>query len=133
MGARLLGVFFTVIATIVLFFMLFIGFSKFGRIPLGHDGEVPEYSMFSWISMQFAAGMGIGLVFWGAAEPFTMFESPPPGTVEASTLDAMHTAQVQVLYRWGPQAWSFYALVGGAIAYGAYSFDFLNLCAVAAR
>ncbi|MGP6170393.1 BCCT family transporter [Microbacterium sp. A204] len=114
------GVFFTVIATIVLFFMLFIGFSKFGRIPLGRDDEVPEYSMFSWISMLFAAGMGIGLVFWGAAEPLTMFESPPPGTVEASTLDAMHTAQVQVLYHWGPQAWAFYALVGGAIAYGAY-------------
>lgn len=114
------GVFFTVIATIVLFFMLFIGFSKFGRIPLGRDDEAPEYSMFSWISMLFAAGMGIGLVFWGAAEPLTMFESPPPGTVEANTLDAMHTAQVQVLYHWGPQAWSFYALVGGAIAYGAY-------------
>ena len=114
------GVFFTVIATIVLFFMLFIGFSRYGRIPLGRDDEVPEYSMFSWISMLFAAGMGIGLVFWGAAEPLTMFESPPPGTVEANTLDAMHTAQVQVLYHWGPQAWAFYALVGGAIAYGAY-------------
>ncbi|HCS60117.1 MAG TPA: choline transporter [Microbacterium sp.] len=114
------GVFFTVIATIVLFFMLFVGFSRFGRIPLGRDDEKPEYSMFSWISMLFAAGMGIGLVFWGAAEPLTMFESPPPGTVEANTLDAMHTAQVQVLYHWGPQAWAFYALVGGAIAYGAY-------------
>ena len=114
------GVFFTVIATIVLFFMLFVGFSKFGRIPLGRDDEAPEYSMFSWISMLFAAGMGIGLVFWGAAEPLTMFESPPPGTVEANTLEAMHTAQVQVLYHWGPQAWAFYALVGGAIAYGAY-------------
>lgn len=114
------GVFFTVIATVVLFFMLFVGFSRFGRIPLGRDNEAPEYSMFSWISMLFAAGMGIGLVFWGAAEPLTMFESPPPGTAEANTLDAMHTAQVQVLYHWGPQAWSFYALVGGAIAYGAY-------------
>lgn len=114
------GVFFTVIATIVLVFMLFLGFSKYGRIPLGRDDEVPEYSMFSWISMLFAAGMGIGLVFWGAAEPLTMFESPPPGTVEANTLEAMHTAQVQVLYHWGPQAWAFYALVGGAIAYGAY-------------
>ncbi|WP_300265521.1 BCCT family transporter [Microbacterium sp.] len=114
------GVFFTVIATIVLFFMLYVGFSRYGRIPLGRDDEAPEYSMFSWISMLFAAGMGIGLVFWGAAEPLTMFEAPPPGTVEANTLEAMHTAQVQVLYHWGPQAWSFYALVGGAIAYGAY-------------
>ncbi|MGB3373621.1 MAG: BCCT family transporter [Microbacterium sp.] len=114
------GVFFTTIATIVLVFMLFVGFSRYGRIRLGRDDEQPEFSMFSWISMLFAAGMGIGLVFWGAAEPLTFFESPPPGTVEANTLDAMHTAQVQVLYHWGPQAWAFYALVGGAIAYGAY-------------
>lgn len=114
------GFFFTTIATVILVFMLFIGFSRYGRIPLGRDDEEPEFSMFSWISMLFAAGMGIGLVFWGAAEPLTFFESPPPGTVEANTLDAMHTAQTQVLYHWGPQAWAFYALVGGAIAYGAF-------------
>ena len=114
------GVFFTVIATVVLAFMLYIGFSRFGRIRLGRDDEEPEFSVFSWISMLFAAGMGIGLVFWGAAEPLTFFESPPPNTAEAGTVEAMHTALTQVLYHWGPQAWSFYALVGGAIAYGAY-------------
>ncbi|KJQ54331.1 Glycine betaine transporter BetP [Microbacterium sp. SA39] len=100
--------------------MLFVGFSRYGRIPLGRDDEEPEFSMFSWISMLFAAGMGIGLVFWGAAEPLTFFETPPPGTVQANTLEAMHTAQAQVLYHWGPQAWAFYALVGAAIAYGAF-------------
>lgn len=115
-----LGFFLTTISTVVLAFMIFVGFSRYGRVPLGRDDEEPEFSMFSWISMLFAAGMGIGLVFWGAAEPLTFFESPPPGTVEASTLEAMHQAQAQVLYHWGPQAWSFYALVGGAIAYGAY-------------
>ncbi|MCK2023157.1 BCCT family transporter [Microbacterium sp. kSW2-24] len=114
------GFFFTTIATVILVFMLFVGFSRYGRIPLGRDDEEPEFSMFSWISMLFAAGMGIGLVFWGAAEPLTFFETPPPGTVEANTLEAMHTAQAQVLYHWGPQAWAFYALVGGAIAYGAF-------------
>ncbi|UOQ56036.1 BCCT family transporter [Leucobacter allii] len=114
------GFFFTSIATVVLVFMLFIGFSRYGRIRLGRDNEEPEYSMFSWISMLFAAGMGIGLVFWGAAEPLTFFEEPPPGTAEAETFDAMHTALAQVLYHWGPQAWAFYALVGGAIAYGMF-------------
>lgn len=114
------GFLFTTIATVVLVFMLFVGFSRYGRIPLGRDDEEPEFSLFSWISMLFAAGMGIGLVFWGAAEPLTFFETPPPGTVEANTLDAMHTAQTQVLYHWGPQAWAFYALVGAAIAYGAF-------------
>lgn len=114
------GVFFTSVATAILLFMIFLGVSKYGRIPLGRDDEAPEFSMFSWISMLFAAGMGIGLVFWGAAEPLTFFESPPPGTVEGGTLEAMQTAQAQVLYHWGPQAWAFYALVGVAIAYGSF-------------
>jgi choline/carnitine/betaine transport len=115
-----MGFFFTTLATVILVFMLYVGFGRYGRIRLGRDDEEPEYKVFSWISMLFAAGMGIGLVFWGAAEPLTFFETPPPGTVEAGTIEAMHTAQVQVLFHWGPQAWSFYALVGGAIAYGAY-------------
>lgn len=114
------GVFFTSVATAILLFMIFLGVSRYGRIRLGRDDEVPEFSMFSWISMLFAAGMGIGLVFWGAAEPLTFFETPPPGTVEGGTLEAMQTAQAQVLYHWGPQAWAFYALVGIAIAYGSY-------------
>jgi len=114
------GWFFTSIATVVLVFMLYVGFGKFGRIRLGTDDEKPEFSMFSWISMLFAAGMGIGLVFWGTAEPLSFFESPPPGTAEAATVEAMHTALAQVVYHWGPQAWAFYALVGAAIAYGAY-------------
>ena len=114
------GVFFTTVATAILLFMIFLGVSRYGRIRLGRDDEEPEFSMFSWISMLFAAGMGIGLVFWGAAEPLTFFENPPPGTVEGGTLEAMETAQAQVLYHWGPQAWSFYALVGVAIAYGSF-------------
>ncbi|MGL3149321.1 BCCT family transporter [Microbacterium sp. A82] len=114
------GVLFTSVATAILLFMIFLGVSKYGRIPLGRDDEAPEFSMFSWISMLFAAGMGIGLVFWGAAEPLTFFDNPPPGTVEGGTLEAMQTAQAQVLYHWGPQAWAFYALVGVAIAYGSF-------------
>ena len=114
------GVFFTSVATTILFFMIFLGVSRYGRIRLGRDDEPPEFSMFSWISMLFAAGMGIGLVFWGAAEPLTFFEAPPPGTVEGGTLEAMQTSLAQVLYHWGPQAWAFYALVGVAIAYGSF-------------
>ena len=114
------GVFFTSVATAILLFMILLGASRYGRIKLGRDDEEPEFSMFSWISMLFAAGMGIGLVFWGAAEPLIFFETPPPGTVEGGTHEAMQTAQAQVLYHWGPQAWSFYALVGVAIAYGSF-------------
>jgi choline/carnitine/betaine transport len=73
------GWFFTSIATVIMVFMLWVGFGRFGRIRLG---RAPED--------------------------------------EAETVEAMHTALTQVLYHWGPQAWSFYALIGGAIAYGAY-------------
>lgn len=59
------GWLFNALAAVVLFFMLAIGFSRYGRIPLGLDGEEPEFTRFSWVSMLFAAGMGIGLLFWG--------------------------------------------------------------------
>ena len=112
--------YYVLIAAFFVGFSLFVGFSRFGDIKLGKDQDEPEFSTGSWFSLLFAAGMGIGLVFWGAAEPLTFFETPPPGTDEAETVEAMHTALTQVLYHWGPQAWSFYALIGGAIAYGAY-------------
>src|SRR6056297_801348 len=58
-------------------FSLFLAFSKYGRIKLGRDNEKPQYSYFSWFSMLFAAGMGIGLIFWGVAEPLSHFSNPP--------------------------------------------------------
>ena len=58
-----MGFFFTTLATVILIFMLYVGFGRYGRIRLGRDDEEPEYKVFSWISMLFAAGMGIGLVF----------------------------------------------------------------------
>lgn len=114
------GWFFSVLAAIVLAFMLFLGFSRYGRIPLGLDGEKPEFSRFAWVSMLFAAGMGIGLLFFGPYEPMQYFLEPPPGTVDPRTREAMHRALTQTIFHWGPQAWAMYALVGAAVAYGSY-------------
>lgn len=114
------GWLFNALAAIVLLFMLVVGFTRFGHIPLGLDGEKPEFSRFSWISMLFAAGMGIGLLFFGPFEPMQYYLEPPPGTVEPETREAMHRALVQTIFHWGPQAWAMYALVGAAVAYGAY-------------
>ena len=62
-------------------FALWLAFSRYGKIPLGRDDEGPEFRTVSWIAMMFSAGMGIGLMFYGVAEPLSHFTSPPPGTV----------------------------------------------------
>lgn len=114
------GWLFSALVSLVLLFMIYLGFSKYGRIPLGVDGEKPEYSKFSWIAMMFAAGMGIGLFFFGPYEPLTYFITPAPGTADPETHEAMHKAMAQTIYHWGLHAWAIYALVGAAVAYGAY-------------
>ena len=114
------GWIFTLLAAVVLLFLLYVGFSRYGRIPLGKDGETPAYSMGSWIAMLFAAGMGVGLIFFGVYEPITYYMTPPPGRAEAETYQAMHSAMAQTIFHWGLQAWAIYALVGAAVGYAAY-------------
>ncbi len=97
-------------------FSLWMGFSRFGDITLGQDDEKPEFSLMAWFSMLFAAGMGIGLVFWGAAEPLTFFTSPKPG-VSGSEADLASAAMSQVFLHWGFHAWAIYVVVGLALAY----------------
>jgi choline/carnitine/betaine transport len=102
-------------------FMLFVGFGRTGGVRLGMDDEEPEFSTVSWVAMLFSAGLGIGLLFYGPMEPLTYFLDVPHGFgAEAGTVDAMHAALAQSLLHWGPMAWAYYALVGGAIAYAAY-------------
>ena len=112
---------FGALAISVAVFMLVVGFGRTGGIRLGADDEKPEFSTASWVSMLFAAGLGIGLLFYGPLEPLTYFTQPAPGlTVEGGTADAALPAFAQTILHWGPIAWAFYALVGGAIAYSAY-------------
>lgn len=115
-----LGWLFNVVAIVVLIFLLCLAFSKYGRIPLGKDGEKPEFSTFSWTAMLFAAGIGIGVLFFGPSEPLTYFHSPAPLTHAAETTEALHAAMAQTYFHWGVHAWAMYALVGGAVAYAAY-------------
>lgn len=103
-----------------LFVMIFLAFSRFGHIPLGKDGEKPEFSRFSWIAMMFSAGIGVGILFFGPSEPLAFFLSPPPNTVEAGTPEALHQAMAQSHFHWGLSIWAVYALVGAALAYSTY-------------
>lgn len=109
------------LAIAIFIFMIVVGYGRLGGIRLGADDEKPEFSTFSWIAMLFSAGMGIGLLFFGPFEPLVYYANPPYGfDVTKETVDAAHMALAQTTLHWGPIAWAFYALVGGAIAYSAY-------------
>lgn len=102
-------------------FSLWMAFSRFGDITLGKDDEKAEFSLPAWFAMLFAAGMGIGLVFWGAAEPLQFYTSPKPGAVPGgasgdSTARA-ETAMSQVFLHWGFHAWAIYVVIGLGLAY----------------
>ena len=101
-------------------FVLWLAASRYGNIPLGTDDEKPEFKTVSWVAMMFSAGMGIGLMFYGVAEPLFHFATPPPGTVEGATPQAMQTPMATTLFHWTLHPWAIYAVVGIAIAYGTY-------------
>lgn len=90
--------------------MLYIAFSRYGRIKLGTDEDEPEFSRFSWIAMMFGAGIGVGIFFFGPSEPLWHYLSPPPHTVEGSTPESLHQALAQSHFHWGLSAWGLYAL-----------------------
>ncbi|RMI09261.1 BCCT family transporter [Cellulomonas triticagri] len=116
------GWFFGLLAIAVFLFMMWIGFGRHRAVRLGQDDERPEFSTVSWVAMLFSAGMGIGLLFYGPLEPLTFFLDLPPAfeDLDAGSDQALHAALAQTLFHWGPVAWAFYALVGGAVAYAAY-------------
>ena len=109
------GLFYLISATLILFFVIYLAFSKFGDVKLGKDDEEPEYSRFSWFAMLFSAGMGIGLVFWGVAEPVSHFYNPPFGDPE--TPEAAKNALQYTFFHWGLHPWGIYALIALALAY----------------
>ena len=114
------GWLFVLSASFFVVFVVWLAASKYGRIKLGTDDEVPQFRGASWIAMMFSAGMGIGLMFFGAAEPLSFFISPPPGTAEPESAEAIRTAMATSLFHWGLHPWAIYAVVGIAIAYGSY-------------
>ncbi len=101
-------------------FALLLAFSRYGRIRLGRDDERPEFTTASWFSMMFAAGMGIGLVFFGAAEPLSHFTAPPMGLAEPGSDDAARLAMQYTIFHWGLHPWALYAVVGLALAYTSF-------------
>ena len=114
------GWLFVIAAAFFTIFVVIVAVSRFGRIPLGKDDEQPQFRTSSWIAMMFATGMGIGLVFYGVGEPLFFYMSPPPGTVDGSSTEAMGVAMGQTLFHWTLFPWAMYAIVGLGVAYGAF-------------
>lgn len=102
--------------TIFVVFVLGLAMSKFGTIRLGRADEEPEFNTFSWIAMMFAAGMGIGLMFFGASEPLSFFRDGVPGHEEGE----VGTAMASAMFHWTLHPWAIYAIVGLAIAYSTF-------------
>lgn len=103
---------------IFLIFIIFVMMSRFGDIKLGPDHSVPDYSYKSWIAMLFSAGMGIGLMFFGVAEPVMHYLAPPDATPES--IEAAKEAMKITFFHWGIHAWAIYAVVALSLAYFSY-------------
>jgi choline/glycine/proline betaine transport protein len=107
--------FYVLSVAIILLVVLYLGASRYGEIRLGPDHAKPDYSLPTWLSMLFAAGMGIGLMFFGVAEPLMHFLSPP--TAEGGSVEAVREAMKMTFFHWGFHAWAIYAIVALILAY----------------
>ena len=114
---------FVVSTAVFLAFALFLAMSRFGHIKLGHDDDKPEFTTVSWICMMFSVGMGIGLMFWGVAEPISHFTTPPHGLAAPESREAALLAMQYSYFHWALHPWAIYAVTGLAIAYFSYRRD----------
>lgn len=115
-----LGWYYVLLVAGFVVFAIILGASRLGTITLGRDGEKPEYSTLSWFSMLFAAGMGIGLVFYGVAEPLSYATvDPKPGWGAESTENA-GLSMAQTFVHWGLHPWAIYAVIGLSLAYAVH-------------
>lgn len=115
--ARSVDWLFVLAATVFVAFVLWLALSKYGNVRLGGDTERPQFRTSSWISMMFAAGMGIGLMFYGVSEPLSHYIDTPPGARPGVT-----TAMATTTFHWTAHAWAVYAVVGLALALTAYRY-----------
>ena len=112
--------FFLIAANLTLLFCLYVACSPLGKVRLGGADAKPEYSNATWFAMLFAAGVGIGLLFYGVAEPMYYFQKPPLG-LPAGTEEAAAVGIAATVFHWGLHGWGIYGVVGLALAYFAYN------------
>ncbi len=112
--------FFMSAANLVLLFCLYVALSPLGKVRLGGTDAKPEYSNLTWLAMLFAAGVGIGLLFFGVAEPVYYFQKPPLG-ITPKTEEAAIVGIAATVFHWGLHGWAIYGVVGLALGFFAYN------------
>lgn len=110
--------FYILAVAIILLSVTYLGLSRYGQIKLGPDHAQPNFSYLSWFAMLFSAGMGIGLMFFGVAEPVMHYLNPPTG--DAQTIQAAKEAMRLTFFHWGLHAWAIYAIVALILAFFSY-------------
>jgi glycine betaine transporter len=115
------GWFYLITMTLFVVFCIWVALSKYGKIRLGKPDEEPEFSTISWFAMLFSAGMGVGLVFWGVAEPLNHFVSPLG--IEGGTAAAADFALKTSFLHWGLHPWSAYGVLALSLAYMQFRHD----------
>ena len=114
---RSFGWFYLLIVFALIVFLIGLAISKFGAIRLGGDDERPDYPFFTWIGMLFSAGFGVGLVFYGVAEPMSHYINAPISGLEAGTEEAARVAMGYSFFHWGISQWAIFGLVGLVIGF----------------
>ncbi|CAD5106323.1 BCCT family transporter [Zestomonas carbonaria] len=107
--------FYVLAVALILISVVFLAISRYGDLKLGPDHSQPEYRNLTWFAMLFCAGMGIGLMFFGVAEPLMHYSSPPEG--DANTVQAAREAMKLTFFHWGLHAWAIYAIVALILAF----------------
>ncbi|MBG4395483.1 choline BCCT transporter BetT [Pseudomonas aeruginosa] len=110
--------FYVLAVALILVSVVFLAVSRYGDIKLGPDHSRPDYRNTTWFAMLFSTGMGIGLMFFGVAEPVMHFIAPPVG--EPNTVQAAKEAMKLTFFHWGLHAWAIYAIVALILAFFSY-------------
>ena len=118
--ASQLGWFYILTATLVIVFVIAVAVSRGGSVRMGPDHARPQFNMFTWTAMLFAAGIGVDLMFFSVSEPVSQYFAPPSG--DGQNLEAARQAVVWTLFHYGITGWAMYALMGMAFGYFAYRF-----------
>ena len=114
------GWYYFLVATLYLGFVVFVAVSRYGTVKLGPQQSTPDYGVFSWAAMLFAAGIGIDLMFFSVAGPVSHYLEPPGG--EGQTVEAARQAVVWTMFHYGITGWGMYALMGMSLGYFAFRY-----------
>lgn len=115
--------YYVLLVAFLLFFMIWLGTGRYKNVRLGNDAEVPEFTFFSWVSMLFAAGTGVGILFWSVAQPILQFQDNPFVEFGSADADAAIIAMRLSFFHWGINGWAIFSFVGLTMAYFAFRHD----------